>query len=86
MVNLLLKSVMDVEEENWWKKSLINQEPLIHSQEYPFSWNSFPNDNLAGVHNCLFMRLHFSIGGYDYRRTTRFRQKYPFQHHSNPFC
>ena len=23
------------------------------------------------------MRLHFSIGGYDYRKTTRFRQKYP---------
>ena len=26
------------------------------------------------VHCGLFMRLHFSIGGYDYRRTARFRQ------------
>ena len=26
------------------------------------------------------MRLHFSIGGYDYRGTTRFSPKYPFQH------
>ena len=25
------------------------------------------------VHCGLFMRLHFSTGGYDYRRTTRFR-------------
>ena len=31
------------------------------------------------------MRLHFSIGGYDYRRTARFSSKYPFQHHSSPF-
>ena len=27
---------------------------------------------------CLFMRLHFSIGGYDYRRTARFRQSIHF--------
>ena len=26
------------------------------------------------IHNCLFMRLHFTIGRYDYRRTARFRQ------------
>ena len=26
------------------------------------------------VHRCLFIRLHFSIGGYDYRKTARFRQ------------
>ena len=26
------------------------------------------------IHNCLFMRLHFSTGGYDYRRTARLRQ------------
>ena len=26
------------------------------------------------IHCSLFMRLHFSIGSYDYRRTTRFRQ------------
>ena len=59
-----------------------------------FSSQSFPSDNTAGVlsedlhsqeyiqlfdiHNCLFMRLHFSIGGYDYRRTTRFRQSIHF--------
>ena len=30
------------------------------------------------MHNCLFMRLHFSIGGYDYRRTARFRQNIHF--------
>ena len=24
------------------------------------------------VHRCLFMRLHCSVGGYDYRRTARF--------------
>ena len=55
---------------------------------------SSPSDNTAGVfsrtfivkkknlffdiHNCLFMRLHFSIGGYDYRRTTRFRRSIHF--------
>ena len=38
------------------------------------------------IHNCLFMRLHFSIGGYDYRRTARLRQSIHFQHHSGPFC
>ena len=37
----------------------------FHSQEY----NQF-----FDVHRCFFTRLHFSIGGYDYRRTTRFRQ------------
>ena len=26
------------------------------------------------IHCSLFTRLHFSIGGYDYSRTTRFRQ------------
>ena len=30
------------------------------------------------IYNCLFMRLHFSIGGYDYRRTARFRQSIHF--------
>ena len=30
------------------------------------------------IHNCLFMRLHFSIGGYDHRRTARFRQNIHF--------
>ena len=37
----------------------------FHSQEYI---------QFFDIHNCLFMRLHFSIGGYDYRRTARFRQ------------
>ena len=50
----------------------------FHSQEYI---------QLFDIHNCLFMRLHFSIGGYDYRRTTRLiSSKYPFQHYSSPFC
>ena len=30
------------------------------------------------IHNCLFIRLHFSIGGYDYRRTSRRRQSINF--------
>ena len=37
----------------------------FHSQEYI---------QFFDIHNCLFMRLHFSIGGYDYRKTARFRQ------------
>ena len=41
----------------------------FHSQEYI---------QLFDIHNCLFMRLHFSIGGYDYRKTTRFRQSIHF--------
>ena len=67
--------------------------PLIHSQEYPFSSQSFPSGNTAGVfprtfivknlqffdvHCCLFMRLHFSIGDYDYRRTARYRESIHF--------
>ena len=32
----------------------------------------------------IFMRLHFSIGGYDYRRTARFRQRTTFQ--NSFFC
>ena len=48
----------------------------LHCQEYI---------QLFDTHNCLFMRLFFSIGGYDYRRTTRFSSKYPFQHYSSPF-
>ena len=38
----------------------------LHSQEYT---------HFLDIHCSLFMRLHFSIGGYDYRRTTRFRQR-----------
>ena len=41
----------------------------FHSQEYI---------QFFDIHNCLFMRLHFSIGGYDYRRTTRFPQSIHF--------
>ena len=33
---------------------------------------------LFDMHNCLFMRLHFSIGGYDHRKTARFRQNIQF--------
>ena len=41
----------------------------FHSQEYI---------QFFDIHCCLFMRLHFSIGVYDYRRTTRFRQNIHF--------
>ena len=41
----------------------------FHSQEYT---------QFFDIHSCLFMRLHFSIGGYDYRRTTRLRQSVHF--------
>ena len=37
----------------------------FHSQEYI---------QFFDIHRCLFMRLHFSIGCHDYRKTTRFRQ------------
>ena len=33
---------------------------------------------LFDIHNCLFLRLHFTIGGYDYRGTTRLRQSIHF--------
>ena len=33
---------------------------------------------ILDIHNRLFMRLHFTIGGYDYRRTARFRQSIHF--------
>ena len=48
----------------------------FHSQEYI---------QFFDIHNCLFMRLHFSIGGFDYRRTARFRPSIHFQHHSSLF-
>ena len=38
------------------------------------------------IHRCLFMRLHFSIDGYDYRRTTRFRQSIHFSIIQVLFC
>ena len=41
----------------------------FHSQEFV---------QLFDIHCRLFMRLHFSIGGYDYRRTARFRQSIHF--------
>ena len=41
----------------------------FHSQE---------NIQFFDINCCLFMRLHFSIGGYDYRRTARFRQSIHF--------
>ena len=41
----------------------------FHSQEYI---------QFFDIHRCLFMRLHFSIGGYHYRRTARFRQTIHF--------
>ena len=41
----------------------------FHSQEYI---------QFFAIHNCLFMRLHLSMGGHDYRRTARFRQSIHF--------
>ena len=41
----------------------------FHSQEYV---------QFFDIHCSLFMRLHFSISGYDYCRTTRFRQSIHF--------
>ena len=41
----------------------------FHCQEYT---------QFFDIHRCLFRRLHFSIGGYDYRRTTRLRQSIHF--------
>ena len=41
----------------------------FHSQEYI---------QFFDIHRCLFMRLHFSTGGHDYRRSTRFRQNIHF--------
>ena len=49
----------------------------FHSQEYI---------QIFDIHNCLFMRLHFSIGGYDYRRTARFRQSIHFSFTQVLFC
>ena len=37
----------------------------FHCQEYT---------QFIDIHNCLFLRLHFTVGYYDYGRTTRFRQ------------
>ena len=68
--------------------------PLIHSQEFPVSsrklckrwdcwrvledFHSQEYVQFFDMHRCLFMRLHFSIGGYDYRRTTRLRRSIHF--------
>ena len=41
----------------------------FHSQEF---------FQFFDIHRCLFLRLHFTIGGYDYRRTTRLRQSIHF--------
>ena len=49
----------------------------FHCQEYIQFFN---------IHNCLVMRLHFSIGGYDYRRTARFRQSIHFSIIQVLFC
>ena len=48
----------------------------FHSQEYI---------QFFDIHCSLFMRLHFSIGGYDYRRDCKISSRYAFQHHSSPF-
>ena len=76
--------------------------PVVHSWEYPFSSQSIPSDTTAGVFSrtfivknisnsltytvCLLMRLHFTIAGYDYRRTARFRQSIHFSITQVLFC
>ena len=73
---------------------------LIHSQEYPCSSQICPSDKSCwriledlhcqeyiqffDIHNCLFMRLHFTIGCYDRRRTARLRHGFHYQN-SSPF-
>ena len=49
----------------------------FHNQEYI---------QFFDIHRCLFMRLHFSIGGYDYRKTARFRQSIHFSITQVLFC
>ena len=52
--------------------------------ERQYSWRVFEDFHsqeffqFFDIHRCLFMRLHFSIGGYDYRRTARFRRSIHF--------
>ena len=48
----------------------------LQSQEYI---------QLFDLHNCLFTRLHFTVGGYDYRRTARLRQSIHFSISQVPF-
>ena len=76
------------------KNKMCGSWPFIHSEEYPCSSHSFPSDQTAGVSSRtfivqnvsnsftytlgLFMHLHFSIGCFDCRRTTRFRQSIHF--------
>ena len=42
--------------------------------------------NSFDIHNCLFTRLHFSIGNHDYHRTSRFRQSFHFSITQVFFC
>ena len=67
---------------------------VTHSYEYPCSSQSFPSDNTAGVLSRTFIvkklsnsltctvasswRLHFSIGCYNRRRTSRCRHGFQF--------
>ena len=52
--------------------------------ERQYCWRVFENfhsqENIQffDIHRCLFMRLHLSIGGDDYRRSARFRQSIHF--------
>ena len=49
--------------------------------ERQYCWRVFGDFHIQqffDIDRCLFMRLHFSIGGYDYRRTARFRQSIHF--------
>ena len=52
-----------------WSKTTSHVFENFHGQEYI---------QFFDIHRCLFMRLHFFIGGNDYRRTARFRQSIHF--------
>ena len=49
---------------------------LSLSRTYPILWHT----------QLPLLRLHFTIGGYDYRGDYTTSSKYPFQLHSGPFC
>ena len=70
-----------------WSNCLINSREDDKGQSYYYSGRQKDNskticrcggyNQFFDIYRCLFMRLHFSIGGYDHRRTARFRQGRP---------
>ena len=77
-----LESMLEVDESD--PEDEFDKNAWRHEREY--CWRDFEQEYIQffDIHNCLFMLLHFSIGGYDYCTTAQFRQLYPFQHHSSP--